>query len=233
MISFNGKELTNIAPVKIEDIYVYPIQLNPVARQRALAWGAEFVRMGGGTRTIEISFALLEQDKEQREEYLQKIRDWASLGKEYVLALPESETKHLECAVTGLPESSYRKWWENKLKLTFTCYNNPYWTSNEPVEVPCGTTFSVGGSAPPLITIERNGRTPLTDQTYTNGKQSIVFERIPAGQLTIDLNRQTAAIGKTSIMQYYKTSSTWIVPKVGANQYINGVGTIKYRERWV
>lgn len=233
MIKFGNTVLEDIAPVKIDDIVVSPIQLNPVARQRAINWGAEFVRMGGGTRTVTITFALLVKNKAERETAMQAIRDWAQLGAEKTLSLPQYEDRHLECAVTTLPDYSYRKWWENKLRIEFTCFNNPYWTSDEVIETPCGTRFSIGGSAPPLMTIERTGATALTNQTYTNTKQSMKFTTIPVGNLVIDLNRQTAAIGKTSIMKYYTPTSTWIIPAIGANQIINGVGTVKYRERWV
>ena len=233
MIKFNGKEMTVLFPVKIDDITVSPIQLNPVARQRAIQYGAEFVRIGGGERTVTVSFALLDSDIDNREQVMNDIREWASLGKEYTLELPQYTGRHLECAVTQLPDYSYRKWWENKLRIVFTCYNNPYWTSNELIEVPCGTSFSIGGSAPPLMTIERKGNNAIANQTYSNGTASMTFTTIPAGNMVIDLSRQTAAIGKTSFMKYYKPTSTWIVPAIGANQRITGVGTIKYRERWV
>lgn len=233
MIIFNGVDLTETIPVKIEDIVVSPIQLSPVARQRAIQFGAEFIRMGGGTRKVTVTFALLDIDKDERESYLQDLRDWASIGKEYTLELPQFSNRHLECAVTSLPDHSYRKWWENKLRLEFTCFNNPYWTSNQLIEVPCGNYFSIGGSAQPLITIERSGAQPLSNQTYSDGSASMVFTTIPAGNMVIDLNRQTAAIGNTSIMHYYKPTSIWIVPKIGANQMISGNGIIKYRERWV
>lgn len=233
MILFNGVDLTETIPVKIDEIMVSPIALNPVARQRAIQFGAEFVRMGGGTRTVTITFAMLELDRAERERQMQALRDWANIGKEYTLELPEFVNKHLECAVTSLPDHSYRKWWENKLKLVFTCFDNPYWTSNDLIEVPCGNVFSIGGSAPPLMTIETRRTVKQTNQTYSNGTDSMTFTQIPAGNMVIDLNRQTAAIGNISIMNYYNPLSTWIVPKVGANQIITGTGTVKYRERWL
>jgi phage-related protein len=233
MIVYNGIDLTETIPVQIEDITVSPIQLSPVARQRPIRFGADFVRMGGGTRNVTITFALLEIDRDEREKQMQALRDWASLGAEYTLELPQFGNRHLECAVTMHPDYSYRKWFENKLRIQFTCYSNPYWTSNDLLEVPCGTPFSIGGSAPPLMTIERRGTTPLTNATYSNETGSMTFTTIPAGTLTVDLNRQTAAIGGASIMRYYTATSTWIVPQIGANQVINGTGTIKYRERWV
>lgn len=233
MIIYNGVDLTETIPVKIEDIVVSPIQLTPVARFRTMQFGADFIRMGGSTRTVTITFAMLVQDTAEREKAMQDLREWARIDAEHTLELPQFENKHLECVVTALPDHSYRKWWENKLRIQFTCYNNPYWTSNELIEVPCGTVFSIGGSAQPLMTIERRGSRPLTNQTYNNGIEAMTFYTIPAGTMVIDLNRQTAAIGGASIMQHYAPSSSWIVPRIGANQHIDGVGTIKYRERWL
>lgn len=234
MIKFGGVDLTDLIPqIRIEDIHVSPIAMNPVARQRPIKFGADFVRMGGGTRTVTLSVALLEMDAAARENALNDLRTWAQIGTQQTLDLPHYDTRHLECAVTGLPDASFRKWWENKLQLVFTCFDNPYWTSNDIVEVACGTLFSIGGTAPPLVTIERNGVTALTNQVYSDGTAAMTFATIPRGQLIIDLNRQTAAIGATSIMQYYSPLSTWIDPKVGAFQRINGVGAVKYRERWV
>ena len=233
MIKFNGIELTDVAPVKIDDIDVSPVALNPIVRERPLSPGAEFVRMNHGTRTVTITFALLDSAFSTRQAALMSIREWATTTAEKSLSLPHFEDKHLECVCTQTPDASYRKWWESKLKLVFNCYNNPYWTSDEIIEVPCGTDFSIGGSAQPLITIERNGNTKLSNVVYSNGKAAMTFSQIPSGKLVIDLNRQTAAIGKTSIMKYYSPTSKWIVPAIGANQHISGAGVVKYRERWV
>lgn len=233
MIIFNNRDLTDIAPVKIDDIVVSPIKLSPVARQRALKFGADFVRISGGTRTVTVTFALLESNIDERESIMQDIRNWASVGAEYTLELPQFSNRHLECAVTALPEESYRKWWENKLRIVFTCFDNPYWTSNDLIELPCGNVFSIGGSAPPLVTIERNNIVPLTNQTYASRTEVMTFSTIPSGNMVIDLNRQTARIGNTSFMRYYNPASTWIVPKVGSDQVITGAGVVKYRERWV
>lgn len=233
MIKFGNVELTDVANVKIEDVVVSPIRLNPIARGRSIKFGEEFVRQKGGTRTITITFAMLESDTAERERQMLALRGWAFSETEKTIVLPQFEDKHLECICTAFPDHSYRKWWENKLRLMFECFNNPFWTSNDLIEVPCGGVFSIGGTAQPLMTIERTGFAALTEQAYATATESMVFSTIPAGSLVIDLNRQTAAIGNTSIMQYYKPSSTWIIPKIGANQYINGEGTVKYRERWL
>lgn len=232
-IIFNGKDLENIVPIKVDDIVVSPIRYSPVARQRTIAFGANFVRMGGESRTVTVSFALLEMNLQERELALQEIRDWAKTDAEYNLQLPHFANKHLECVCTQHPDTSYRKWWENRLTIQFSCYNNPYWTSDEIVTVPCGTVFSIGGSAPPVMTIENNSVVALQNQTYASQTESMRFTTVPAGKLVIDLNRQTAAIGNTSIMRYFVPTTKFIVPRIGAGQIITGTGTINYRERWV
>lgn len=234
MIKFNGIDLQDLVPVKIDDIKVSPIALSPVSRQR-IGFGQDLVRMDGANRTVSITFALLEQDREERFKMLQQIVDWANPYKQCVLSLPMYEGKrHLECVCTGYPEPSYRQWWESKLRLTFTTYDNPYWTSDEEIRASCNVPFSIGGTAPPLIRIERSTNTsgPVANQTYYSNRRSMTFSRIPSGKLVIDLNRQTAEVGGTSIMQYFTKTSKFILPVTG-NITITGTGTIIYRERWV
>lgn len=231
MIVFDGIDLEDIAPVKIEDIRVSPITITPQARQR-VGFGQDFIRMTGGNRTVSITFALLEDDRDERYGLLEKIKEWAKPFEECALSLPMDEERHLDCRCTGYPEPSYRQWWESKLRLVFTTFENPYWTSNDETQVQCNTPFSIGGTAPPLISITRKVASRVSNQTYTANGQSMFFEMIPAGNLVIDLNRQTAAVGGTSIMQYFGKTSRFITPVTG-NITISGTGTITYRERWV
>ena len=231
MIVFGGIDLTGTIPVMIEDVVVSPIQLNTVARQRPIQYGAEYVRTTGGTRTVTITFALLEINPDEREKAMQNLRDWAKIGKTQTMVLPQFSDRFLSCTCTQLPDYSYRKWWENKLRAVFTCFDNPFWTSAELLEVPCGQTFSVGGSAPPLMQIVRNG-SAINNVTYATSNAAMTFKKIPSGTFTIDLNRQTADVGGVSVMSNYTPTSVWIVPQTG-KQKITGTGTVKYRERWV
>jgi phage-related protein len=231
MIVFDGVSINSVAPVMIEDIRVSPIRYNPVVRPRAVRFGSQFVRMGGGERTIIISFALLDKNTITRHEALMNLSQWAKTDKEYRLELPTDPNRYLACVCTGKPEPSARAWWENKLKLTFTCYNNPYWTNKAVKAVACGTAFTVLGDAPPLMNIVRTLESSASNQSYSNGTQTMTFSTIPAGNMVIDLANQTAAVGSTSIMSYYQASGKFIVPKTGT-QTITGTGTVRYRERW-
>lgn len=239
MIIYDGVSIDRIANVRIEDIRVSPIALNPVSRPRAIRFGSDFVRMGGGQRTISVTFAVLDRNQYNRHASLMALTEWAKNDKEYMLELPEDPMRALWCVCTARPEPSLRQWWESKLRLVFTCFDNPYWTDKAEKTAQCGTAFTVLGDAPPLMRIERTLGSDATNQTYTmtvpQGSSSLVlqsmtFSTIPTGSMVIDLNRQTAAVGNTSIMQYYAPSGSFLIPRTGT-QMIAGTGTVKYRER--
>ena len=231
MILFDGIAFENIAHVMVEDIRVSPIALNPLERPRALQFGSEFVRMGGGTRNVSITFALLERDMNLRHEHLMNISRWAKTDKEYKIELPTDPNRCLFGVCTSKPEPSTRQWFESKLRLVFTCIANPFWTSKGEKSVACGTQFMALGDALPLMRIERTLSGAASNQSYSNSKETMTFSTIPAGNMVIDLNRQTAKVGNTDIMQYYQPSGSFLIPRIGV-QTITGTGTVKYKERW-
>jgi hypothetical protein len=231
MIVFNGVALEQVAPVKIVDILVSPIQMTAVSRQRPVTWGADFVRMSGGSRTVSIEFALLTDNRDARQAQLQEITRWARSDTPGKLEIPNRRGVYLEAICTALPEPSLRQWWESKLRIVFTTYDNPYFTSSTERSVACGTPFIALGDAPPLMRIENTFSSDASNQTYGNGSESMTFSTIPAGDMVIDLNRQTAAVGTTNIMQYYAFGSSFLIPRAGT-QTITGTGTVKWRERW-
>ena len=231
MISFNGVDIEEIAPVKIEDIRISPMNVEAVTRQN-IGIGDMFVRMTGGKRTITVTFALLEEDREIRFTQLEAIKEWARPWEECPLILPQDETKHFDCRCTGYPEPSYRQWWESKLRLVFTTFENPYWTSNDEIRAGLNQLVTIGGTAPPFMRIERRLTSRVANQTYAANGQSMFFSQIPAGSMVIDLNKQTAAVSGESIMQYFGKTSRFIIPVAG-NVMITGNGTLIYRERWI
>ena len=231
-IVYNGAALDSAAPVRVEDIRVGAVRLSPVVRPRAIAFGSDFVRMGGGERTITITFAIQTRDMIERQASIAAVCAWAKTDAEYKLELPQRPEMYLQCVCTSKPEPSARQWWENKLRLVFTCYDNPFWTSKAEKAVSCGTQMTVLGDAPPLMRIERALNASASNQSYSDGTNTMTFSQIGSGNLVIDVNRQTAAVGTTSIMQYYQPSSKFIQAKTGTYT-ITGTGTVKFRERWL
>lgn len=232
MIVFDGVSLNSVANVKIEDVRVNPIAYDEVTRPRAIQGGSDFVRSRAGTRTIAITFAVLNDNKISRQAALDAIRAWAKNDKEYRLELPGHPNHYLMAICTDKPDPSLRQWWESKLRLVFTCYENPYWNSISEKSVACGTSFYVFGDAPPLMRIERTiSGSAASNQSYALDGRTITFSSIPVGDMMIDLNKQTAVVGNSDIMQYYNVNSKFIIPRTGT-QTITGTGTIKYRERF-
>ena len=231
MIVFDGVSLNSVAGVKIKDVHVSPIQYDEVTRPRAVRGGSVFVRSRAGTRTVTITFALLNEDPISRQAALMAISQWAKNDKEYRIDLPGHPEHYLMTMCTGKPDPSLREWWESKLRLVFTCYENPYWNSIAENSVACGTSFHVLGDAPPLMRIERTVSAPVSDQSYALDGRTMMFSSIPVGNMVINLDDQTAVVGSTDIMQYYNVNSKFLIPRTGP-QTITGTGTVKYRERW-
>ena len=137
---------------------------------------------------------------------------------------------------TDKPEPSLRQWWESKLRLVFTCYDNPYWNAKAEKSVACGTAAFILGDAPPLMRIERTvSGSVVSNQSYSLDGKTITFSTIPVGDMTIDLDNQTAYSVNgsivTDLMQYYNMNSKFLIPRTGSVN-VTGNGTVKYRERW-
>ena len=229
-ILYNDKALESVAPVDIVDITVSPAQMQVVARDRPIRAGAEFVRRKDNTRSIEITFALLEQDNDARMRSIQAIYAWARLGDIGQLRLPHFRG-YINAACTALPSPSLRMWWESRLRITFTCYD-PYWYDDLEHSVSCGTEFVAIGSVAPLMRIENTFSAAASNVAYSDGTHTMTFSEIPAGKLVIDLEKQTAQVGTTSVMDKYAFGSSFIVPYCG-NMTITGTGTVFWRERWM
>lgn len=231
MIEFNGVDLQDIAPVKIVDIFVPPMNVTPVANQH-VGIGQDFVRMTNGQRTITVTFSLLVDNLDERFALLEAIKEWARPWEECPLILPMFPEKHFDVRCTEYPDPSYRQWWESRLKLVFTTFENPYLTSNDEITAPTNYPLTIGGTAPPMIRIERNLSSRVANQTYACNGKSMFFSQIPPGKMVIDLNRQTAEVSGTSIMQWFGKTSRFIEP-INGNMTITGNGQIIYRERWI
>lgn len=231
MIIFDGVDIRSVSDVKIEDIRPGAVEIIPTTRARAVNPGSDFVRTRYGGRTVAITFAVLSEDMSSRQAEIAAISEWAKSDKEYKLELPGFPDRYLMAVCTSKPEPSARQWWESKLRLVFTCINDPFWISTTEKSAACGSSFRVLGDAPPLMQITRTLSSAASNQSYSANGRSMTFSTIPAGNMVIDLNKQTAQVGNTSIMQYYNVNSRFILPETG-QQTISGTGTIKYRERW-
>ena len=236
MIVYDGISLNSVAGIKVKDVQVSPIQYDEVTRPRAIRGGSDFVRSRAGTRTVVITFALIEENDINRQAALLAISQWAKNDNEYRLELPGHPEHYLMAICTDKPEPSLRQWWESKLRLVFTCYDNPYWNAKAEKSVACGTAAFILGDAPPLMRIERTvSGSAVSNQSYTLDGKTITFSTIPVGNAVIDLDNQIAfsvnGSTVTDLMQYYNVNSRFLIPRTGSVN-VTGTGTVKYRERW-
>lgn len=248
MILFDGVSLESIAPVMIEDIRVSPVSINAVSRPRAIGAGSVYVRTRYATRTVSVTFAVIQDDREARQNALDAITIWAKSDKAYRLDLPMYADRHLMAVCTQRPEPSYRQWWESKLRVTFECVDDPFWISNAERTAACGDEFFAGGDAPPLMRIENTFSATATNQQYSDGENIIEFSSIGAGDFVIDINKQTATLDGVSVMSAYQAMATITVETEGVQeeiqvpahflqartgkQTITGAGTVHFWERW-
>lgn len=235
MTEFNGVTLESIAPVSVDNITVSPIPLNVTARQRPVRYGADFVRVTGGSRTVTITFGLLTNDRTLRQEQLMMIDAWADVGIPHRLCLEDYPGRYLECVCANLPSASIKEWWDAKMRLVFTTYDNPFWTSTVEHSADCGDAITVLGNAPdgPLMRLETT-LAAAGDIEFSNGTQTMQFASVPAGDVVIDLNRQTATCNGVSIMNTYQFTSSFILPKNGAQTITGPTGSVvKWGERWL
>lgn len=228
-VYFHGIPLDNIAGARITDITVGPVKQTATVRARPIRGGADFVRIVSGERTVTMTFVLLQDDMERRQQDLGAVAGWLRTDTPQRLVLPGYPGRYLMGICTEFPEPYLRQWWA-ELRAVWTCYD-PYWYDMTEKSCACGTQFTVGGSAPPEMRITHT-LAEAADLAYSDGTDTITLNDVPAGDLVIDLDRQTAAVDGVSVMTCYSFASTWIIPHTGQTT-ITGSGTVHWRERWV
>jgi predicted phage tail component-like protein len=231
MIYYGGEALETVAPVKIVDIVDSGVQIVPKTRDRPIRPGTDFVRNHLSERTITVTFALLTQDMLARNAQIESLLKWAYSREPKRLELPTKSGRYLMAVCTQLPGPSARQWFESSLTLVFTCYD-PFWYDVVEHHANCGDDpFYVNGSGEPVMRIEDTLDT-AAQRVYSDGTDTMTFTLVPAGDLVIDLEQQTAKVDGVSCMDQFTFSSSFILPHTGQTT-ITGSGTVYWRERWL
>ena len=234
MIIYRGINITDIAPVEIADIVVASVKRSVVARDRPILPGAEFVRVTDTTRQVNITLADLTNDARMRLNEIEAINAWAAGGQPDRLVLPYRDGKYLMAVCTQYVEPSYRQWWENKLKLVFTAYE-PYFNAPAENSLALGTAAHIGGSAEPLVRIVTTLSAQASSLAWTDGTNTLTLSgTIPAGTVTVDLNKQTITHSNgTSLSSLLTLASRF--PEIKRTMAITCAsgGTLYWRERYV
>ncbi len=234
MIVYRGISITDVAPVNIADIVVGTVKRNAVTSERPLKPGVNFVRITDNIRTVAITIADLTNDEETRLAEIDAINAWAAGDEPGRLVLPYRGGKYLDAVCTQYIEPSYRQWWETKLKLVFTAYD-PYFNAPAENSVTLGTDARIAGSAEPLVRIVTTLAESTASLAWTDGTKTLTLSgTIPAGNVTVDLNKQTIKdMDGNSLSSLLTLASRFPDIKKVMNITSAAGGTLYWRERYV
>ena len=234
MIVYRGISITDVAPVEIADIVVGTVKRTAVTSERPTRPGVNFVRITDNVRTVAITIADLTNDEETRLAEIDAINAWAAGDEPGRLVLPYRDGKYLEAVCTQYIEPSYRQWWETKLKLTFTAFD-PYFCDPAERSEDLGTAVRITGSAELLVRIVTTLNAAATEIEWTDGDNTLTLSGdIPAGDIVIDLNRQTIKDGNgNSLSSLLTLASRFPEIKRVMNISCASGGKMYWRERYV
>ena len=234
MIVYRGISITDVAPVEIADIVVGTVKRNAVTSDRPIAPGVNFVRVTDNVRTVAITIADLTNDEETRLSEIDAINAWAAGDEPGRLVLPYRGGKYLNAVCTQYVEPSYRQWWETKLKLTFTAFD-PYFCDPAENTAALGTAVQFTGIAEPLVKIVTTLESSASGLSWTDGTNTLTLSgTIPAGIITVDLNRQTVKDGDGNSLSNKITLGSRF-PEIKRTMTITCAsgGNLVWRERYV
>lgn len=233
-IYFNEIQMQTVAPVKIIDIVIGAPEVLTVAKERPLRDGALYVRRTRGTRSIGITFTLLEQNPAQRRQYIHALTEWAQSQTPQKLRLCTEPLGYLNAVCTSYPTQSSNEYWE-PLKMTFTAFD-PYFHGPEIVQA-VNMPVLVKSSDAPSIKIVQQINSPLTNPAWTMNAESLTLVgTVGVGELIIDFDKQTITLNGASLMSQLTIGSVFFDLQQGSNviSTSNGAGgVLTIQERWV
>lgn len=235
MVEFNGIEINEVAPVNVLDVVISAAPVNVAMLDVPLAVGSKFVRRKIGTRTVTVTFVLMEEDEEARRGYIADIVDWATSDREQVLKSTPDANGHLMAVCSQYPEQSSKQYWE-VLTLEFTA-SDPRYVENNEHTASATSKITVQKKQSPLFRIEQNISSAISSPTWRLGSEFVKLEgQVSPGNLVIDFERESVTLNGESIAEKVTIDSTFFKLVKGENQIAceNGAGgAVHWRERWI
>lgn len=167
-----------------DHICVLDIKENtPKLRTTALSMhpdGQHLLRQTRESLTVQVHFAIHEEDPTRRREAMQVVCAWAAKGG--LLTTSDRPGQQLTVICTETPAMSADDWTE-ALTLSFTTAHSPYWEDAEPTQVTGSgammlTVPGTADFAPVDAAIFNTGTAPVTHLSLHCGSTYIIFEDI-------------------------------------------------------
>lgn len=140
----DGMGLEDISPrVKIKTIEPGVPAMTLKTADNAKYSGVRFLMQKEGSRTVKITFRVLEADEQRRENILADILTWTRGSR---LELTDRPGLYLPVLCTALPMMKNQRDYTTDLTMTFTAFN-PAWRAMVPTTTTLKTTSGVSASA--------------------------------------------------------------------------------------
>ena len=208
-----GKRLTDACSVaRIVDVTEDAPKESPVTAALGVRDGSRLLRVRRERLTVEVTLALMEQDKARRALFYEQLCAWAAPG---WLAISDRPGRRLHVDEARVPALGSVRDWTDEIKVSLTAYAVPYWDGSFPAMASITTAATSGNAAlfprgtatscPVTAKIKAVGGT-VNALTVTTGDTSMTFASLglAAGStLTIDHaddGTLRMKIGSTSVM---------------------------------
>lgn len=239
LVTFDGRMITDFIPrANILDIRIGAPGIETTAVVRGYSAGSDFVHRRHTTRIIEIEVEL-PLDRDTYPENVQLLRAWADTDEPAEMILSAYRDRKINVTCTNTNSFSQKEWWMPVI-LTFEAWD-PYFISRAVRSADVGSTFTINGDAPPLMTISHNLGTAskLTAPKWTldGAKYIALAGTYTAGEVKVDCTNGTFTHNSNNIASDLTLSSR-LMPfaeiKPGEHT-ISGPsgGTVTWYERWL
>lgn len=185
----DGKGLTDIDPAIVILDVSHPVpQVSTQTVEHARYHGARMMRQKLGENSVTISFEIHEYNPAMRQSINDRVTAWAMAGG--ALTTDDRPGKRLHVVCTTPPSITSSKGWTNRMTMTFTAFDNPFWEdTNQTMLFLSGTSdggdlYGPGSADNPFVEAEIKPSGKLTALTINAADSSFSFTglSIPSGK---------------------------------------------------
>lgn len=189
--TLNAKSLSDVDPsIIILDIGYSGPMWYKVTGTRARRHGLRVYNKIAQHNSVTIEFEIHEQDTMRRQEVLRRVQRWARDGGKLRTSDRPAQQLDVECEIMPAITSALR--WTEKLQITFSAYDLPFWADINPTVKTVSTgdangTMYVGGTADRTFVsaeVTNTGTTTINTLTISAADTAFSFEGLglAAGQ---------------------------------------------------
>lgn len=186
--SLDGQSLSAIAPdILLLDVIERPVREDKQTAARALHPGLRLAHRMRQSLSVDLVIMIRDRSVRRRAEVMRSVAEWAWGGG--WLTVNTHPGERLRVAAEEQPVMGSSAAWTDKITITLTAYECPYWEADEATEVTItdeGTLRFPGGAVDSVVevTATNTGADALTTITFGCGSTTITLEglSVPAGE---------------------------------------------------